>query len=273
MGTPGLFEATFGFTGAQQDWTVPAGVTLVNIEAAGGNAVALTANLVVTPGEILHLFVGGPPSQVAGVGGWNGGADGPVAPLTLGGFPPQVVSAASWGATDVRRGGTTIGDRILVAAGRGGFGWTVFGGSLGVGLADGGDVDPLFGYSILGPPPGPGDPPRAPRVVPPPGYSYLTPGSSGGVAVGAAGYLFLDSQHAAGAGGGGFGGGASGSVFSLDDPGESDPYLPRGGNTGGWFAAPGIAATATGGTDHDAGYALLTWMVGQSGWNVGHLGG
>jgi hypothetical protein len=274
MGTPGLFESTFGFTGAQQDWTVPAGVTLVNIEIAGGGAVALTANVAVTPGEVLHLFIGGGPSHALGAGGWNGGADGPVAPLMTGGFPPQFVSAASSGATDVRRGGTDLAHRVMVAGGRGGLGWTVFGGVLGQESADSGEIDTSLGYLVLGPQPGPSDPPRAPRVIPPPGYEYLTPGGSGDVADGAAGYLFVDSEHAAGAGGGGFGGGASGSVFGLIDPGDTDPYFARGGNTGGWFAATGIGATATGSNAHADGYALLTWMTAQgTGWNVGHLGG
>lgn len=62
----------FTFTGVQQDFIVPAGVTTLTVEApwaqagqggdnggAGGNGGTVTATINVTPGETLAVFVGG----------------------------------------------------------------------------------------------------------------------------------------------------------------------------------------------------------------------
>lgn len=93
MGTPYIVPTsayqntiTFNFTGAQQSWTVPAGITKIGVEifgAQGGGTNAgkggkVTAELAVTSGSTLIIVVGGQPTNAnavyggGGVGGSNG---------------------------------------------------------------------------------------------------------------------------------------------------------------------------------------------------------
>ena len=113
----------FNYTGSMQTWTVPAGVTQVTLETwgaqggpgnVGGNDPGglggyAKGDLSVTPGQVLNIYVGGTPTTTAG--GWNGGGNGA---LTFG------ERGAGGGATDIRLGGTTLNDRVLVGAGGGG---------------------------------------------------------------------------------------------------------------------------------------------------------
>ena len=85
--------AKFGYTGQATTWQVPAGVTSVKFEAAGGTAGNFSANVVtggfgadltgtlaVTPGETLVIAVGGSGStnaHAAGGWGYNGMIGGP----------------------------------------------------------------------------------------------------------------------------------------------------------------------------------------------------
>ena len=85
----------FKYTGKEQTFTVPAGVTSVKIVAAGasgpsgtyyygsyhgGNGGMVTATIPVTPGETLAVFVGGEGGTAKygtnGTGGFNGGGSG-----------------------------------------------------------------------------------------------------------------------------------------------------------------------------------------------------
>jgi hypothetical protein len=62
---------TFNFTGSQQSWTVPNGVTSINFTIAGakggngnsglagGNGATMTGALAVTPGQTIFIYVGG----------------------------------------------------------------------------------------------------------------------------------------------------------------------------------------------------------------------
>jgi hypothetical protein len=118
----------FAFTGAEQTWDVPVGVTSIRataLGAAGGCALGglggeSIAELVTTPGETLYLYVGGVGAcsmQASLPGGFNGGGDK---------FTDQGDSwegGSGGGGTDVRRGGNTLADRVLVAGGGGGTGW------------------------------------------------------------------------------------------------------------------------------------------------------
>lgn len=77
----------YGYTGIQQTFTVPSGVTAINIELAGAGsgdcgvfiggkgAIVKATNMVVSPGQILYIFVGGTsPSNTNGrFAGYNGG--------------------------------------------------------------------------------------------------------------------------------------------------------------------------------------------------------
>ena len=84
---------TFNYTGAQQTYVVPPGVTTIDVDVIGaeggdatgttvgwgagtangegGNGGRVTATLPVTPGETLYLYVGG--EGTISAGGFNGG--------------------------------------------------------------------------------------------------------------------------------------------------------------------------------------------------------
>jgi hypothetical protein len=112
----------FTYTGLQQSFKVPAGVTHVTITAygaigaiggnpasgytsSGGNGGLVSATIPVTAGERLAIFVGGS----GGRGGFNGGGSGYRYGYGTGG-----------GASDVRQAGNRLADRVVVAAGGGG---------------------------------------------------------------------------------------------------------------------------------------------------------
>jgi hypothetical protein len=123
--TPDPGTQTFGFTGSPQWWTVPDGVTAVRVEmqgAQGGNANygglggRLRATIPVTPGESLQVNVGGHPSGTAGGLGGGGSTSGS--------------GTGGGGASDIRRQGLTVADRVVVAGGGGG-GVSRFGASSG----------------------------------------------------------------------------------------------------------------------------------------------
>ena len=126
---------TFSYTGAQQTFTVPAGVTSINIDAygaQGSNNLSLNGQpggyggqasgiLTVTPGATIYVYVGGQ-------AGFNGGG----APGAGGSYP----GVYGGGASDVRVGGTGTGNRVIVAAGGGGGGnggssWSGYAGGVG----------------------------------------------------------------------------------------------------------------------------------------------
>ncbi|MFM7667931.1 MAG: glycine-rich protein, partial [Bacteroidota bacterium] len=115
---------TFNFTGSVQTWTVPAGVTSVNLSVAGakgggsngGNGAVINKNcFTVTPGQVLNIYVGGTGTQGANSGGWNGGGTGHNSTGST--------TYRSWGgggASDIRIGGTALANRVIVAGGGGG---------------------------------------------------------------------------------------------------------------------------------------------------------
>ncbi|MBL7717278.1 MAG: hypothetical protein JNL72_00475, partial [Flavipsychrobacter sp.] len=125
---------TFNYTGSAQTWTVPPGVTSVNVDlrgAGGGQSrqgtTTLTAHipgtggrimgtLSVTPGQVLNIYVGqkgvNSSGSSGGAGGWNGGGTA-AGNSSYGG-------GGGGGASDIRIGGTALTDRVIVAAGGGG---------------------------------------------------------------------------------------------------------------------------------------------------------
>ncbi|WP_189342884.1 HYR domain-containing protein, partial [Ulvibacter litoralis] len=117
----GFSQTTFNYTGSVQTYTVPAGVTEINIEAYGAqgedNATAsgglggfISGDLSVTPGEVLSIYVGGQD-------GFNGGGT-----EGTGSAMPGYNGVNGGGASDVRQNGTSLTDRIIVAGGGGGAG-------------------------------------------------------------------------------------------------------------------------------------------------------
>ncbi len=131
----GLDSTVFNYTGAQQTFTVPAGITSVTLKAwgasggdgqitgnigVGGKGGLATGNLAVTPGQVLNIYVGGrgTPSTANTIccGGFNGGGN------ALGQTSTNARGGGG-GASDVRVGGTALANRVLVAGGGGGGCW------------------------------------------------------------------------------------------------------------------------------------------------------
>ncbi len=109
---------TFHFTGKEQKFNVPAGVTSVTITAVGASTTSAHAGFVkatipATPGELLAVFVGGEPNVSAG--GFNGGGNG-------GSVSSYGDGGGGGGASDVRQRGHSLRDRVVVAGGAGGSG-------------------------------------------------------------------------------------------------------------------------------------------------------
>ena len=128
MGTPYIVPTsayqnsiTFNFTGAQQSWIVPAGVTKIGVELVGaqgggtnaGKGGKVTAELTVTPGTTLILVVGGQPINANAVygGGGIGGSNG--ATTTRNGF-------AGGGLAGIYLTSVSQANALVVAGGGGG---------------------------------------------------------------------------------------------------------------------------------------------------------
>jgi Glycine rich protein len=214
------FTTTFSYTGGEQTFTVPAGVTSVRVvatggrggagpAAAGGVGAVMTADVAVTPGQVLYVEVGAngtsfsspccSPSFNGGGAGGNGTTDG----------------GAGGGASDVRRLARTapgsLGSRLVVAAGGGGGGRGA-GGAAGMGGgscqgcgAAGGAGTASTGGSGGGS--GSGSGARGQQGVGGSGGSPAVSGGGGGG--GGGGYHGGGGGAAALAGGGGGGGGSS----------------------------------------------------------------
>ena len=247
---PQLGTTTFTFTGFEQFWDVPTGVTTVDVVAIGasggtgsftgkaaGKGAVRSATLPVVPGQRLWIAVGGtgqssPGTSAAGAaGGFNGGAAGGSG-LTGGG--------GGGGASDVRTVsrsvGGSLGSRLIVAAGGGGSGGGgAFGGAVG------GDADLAGGTTGGGAAGG--------------GAGTQSAGGSPNGTLGAGGVGAGGSGKDAGGGGGGglFGGGGGGA-----------PNAAGGGGGGGgssFFAPQAFAQGTSGGLPGDAPRVSLTYNV------------
>jgi streptogramin lyase len=128
---------TYGFTGTEQYFPVPAGVTALTVQAYGAPAFSATggyvqATIPVTPGETLAIFVGGLGSGGGrgpgngGTGGFNGGGAG-----GGGGSSHTGGGEGGGGASDVRQGGDDLTHRVIVAGGAGADGGGNGGGLIG----------------------------------------------------------------------------------------------------------------------------------------------
>lgn len=137
-----MVSRQFSFTGSAQSFVVPAGVKSIWVDvygAQGGGAVAvkggkgahIRALLVVTPGSMLQINVGGAggaafydPSAsglFTATGGWNGGGFGGLYPVDVGTPLADLIGGGGGGgASDVRIGGTAISNRVVVGGGGGG---------------------------------------------------------------------------------------------------------------------------------------------------------
>lgn len=216
----------------------------------GGSGGLVQGTLEVTPGEVYYIYVGGggdTPSGVAlgiplpgvfsnGEAGANGGGLG--AHLCGGGG----------GASDIRLGGTSLLDRIIVAGGGGGAGFI----SGGVGaMADGGDGGGATGGNggqvpggtggtqVSGGTGGSGAGSTAPGDD-----GTLARGGDGGTPLGAPTYCDGMNSCGGGGGGGGYYGGGGGASSTFSFPWQGDI---KGGGGGGSSLVPAGLITVPGG--------------------------
>lgn len=203
-------DVVFNPTGAEQQWTVPAGVTSVHVELIGAKGAGgggypgglghnVSGDIAVTPGQVLYVEVGGNGQGTSG--GFNGGG--------AAGLAPFGAAGGGGGASDIRTisrsSGGTLGSRLLVAGGGGGAGHQAPGGNAG-GPGDGDfGTGGQPGTSIGGGAGGSGD----------------QPGGAGDPGVGGAGGTWCGvdtcgSGTAGGGGGGGYYGGGGGAGVSAE---------------------------------------------------------
>lgn len=218
VGSVNAQVTTFDYTGSVQTYTVPVGVTSIQIEAFGaqgggtygGYGGRSLATVPVTPGAVLEVYVGEKPLVQLGPGGFNGG--GAVATLPCGG------GSDGWpggGASDVRTS-AALADRMIVAGGGGGQGW-----SNGVGGAGGGLS---------------GEDGEASWIVD-------TNGKAGTPASGGAGGAY-----------GGFPPAGTGVEGVGGNSGPLDTYCTGGGGGGGWYGGGGGFVSAGAGGSSYIGY-------------------
>ncbi|MEZ4873970.1 MAG: HYR domain-containing protein [Flavobacteriaceae bacterium] len=273
------FSQTFTYTGNMQTFTVPIGVTSINIEAWGASGQGVTVEvynpstgglggyaqgeLTVTPGQVLNLFVGG--TGMEGAGGYNGGATGGFG--IAGSGATDGYAGSGGGASDVRMGGTDLLSRIIVAGGGGGGGRDYVNGTCqpcgegGNGGAGGGatgvdgqdPTDPNFGFYFN---PGAGgkggtqatggaggDGPQGPNG---------NPGTLGIGGIGIDGNFTI----ASGGGGGGYYGGGSGAGAS------NGSGVAGGGGAGGSSYTGGVLnGTTTPGVRSGNGEIIISWTT------------
>ena len=259
----------FEHTGEAQSFTVPAGVTEIEMEACGaeggigadlptaaGLGAMVVASRTVQPGETLAVLVGGQGGDGSaldadgvapgGAGGFNGGGEGGAAD----GSDDLRSGGGGGGASDVRQAGTDLANRVLVAGGGGGSGaWsdgdddfpagppgTGGAGGTDEGLPGGNDHGGTGGTQSAGGLGGTGD------------YDDGVDGDLGIGGAGGAGTA-INSRGGGGAGGGNYGGGGGGSA----------DLSAGGGGGGGSSLNPG--GVVTDGACTGDGYVEITFVV------------
>ncbi len=243
--------STYTTAGGPYVYTVPAGVTGLTVTLKGamggqnsdevdyddsaGKGGCVTANIAVTPGQLLYVYVGGcggDGSDLAGgAPGINGGGAG-------GNFTGTVSGGGGGGASDIRLTPSIV-DRIVIAGGGGGAG-IYCGGQADKGGAGGGDALVFYGGQ-----PGAGCSP----------YS----GGMGGVG-------------GVGGAGGSCSGGCSGSPGNAgtgDTGGDAGSGSAGGGGGGGWGGGGGGQFSGGGGGGNYFGGAGVTLLSNSRGCNYG----
>jgi hypothetical protein len=240
-----LTGALFSYTGTEQTWVVPSGVTSIDVDVRGaeggagdittpgGKGGRVETTLTVTPGETLYVYVGGQggdlvPPNTAGFGGFNGGGPGGIDDVD-GNGPAR----GGGGASEIRRGGNTPENRVAVGGGGGGAECCQDGNG-----GDGGGTTGAAGGTSGGSSPG--------------GGGTQTTGGSGGNN-GAPGIFWQggtggNGNRAGGGGGGGWYGGGGGGGAGL-------------GSGGGGGSSYPPAATHTAGFQSGNGYVSITYIT------------
>jgi hypothetical protein len=247
-------QKAFSYTGTKQSFKVPASVTKLTVVADGasGNGFhggkarggEVMAQIPVTPGEKLAIFVGGE-AQPNGTGGYNGGGNGGEGQSSC----EYYCGLGGGGASDVREGGDALRNRVVVAAGGGGggghagnfHGFGIGGGKHGVrGENGGGSGDRsagggLGGSQTAGGAGGKGEFGTSTRTPYCSGYR----GRSGSLGKGG------DGGHAGGPGYEGGGGGGGGGYYGGGGGGGNSCSSPEGGSAGGGGGSSYIEPSAT----------------------------
>jgi hypothetical protein len=269
----GASQQDFSFTGEAQEFTVPADVCSITVDAlgasgndaqgsiverqaqggftpqgeefpfiaAGGLGGSATATIDVTPGEVVFVYVGGQGGGTADnyLGGFNGGGDGANAE-----FSP---SGGGGGASDVRRGAGALEDRLVVAGGGGGGGAE----GEGVGGDGGGTVGTDGADSGDGSAGGGGGTQTAGGAA---GADDPTAGA-GALGVGGVGGSGDDENDGGGGGGGGHYGGGGG----AGDTSEAESDDGGGGGGGSGFGPAGTVFET--GVNEGDGAVTLSWTA------------
>ena len=261
----------FGYTGSEQCYLVPAGVTRVGVVAVGapggnggtwrgnpgldpaagvgGDGAQASGDFGVSPGEVLYVEVGGTgaqgfgPASNYGASAFNGGGPGG-AQTALGGGDS---GAGGGGASDVRTVSCAAGcpgpaaslaSRLLVAGGGGGGGGGGSSSSEGGFGSDGGIGGVANATGAAG---------ASGGLVSggSPGGGGAGGGSTGGGAAGAANSVCVDQPEAPGATGGGLGVGGAGGIAGNGGGGGGGGYY--GGGGGGVGCGSPVAGAGGGG--------------------------
>lgn len=265
---------TFEYTGGQQSYVVPNDVSTLIVDVkggagagpypAGGSAFAGTGGqgarvqttITVTPGQTVYLYVGGTADNSTGLGhnsdgGYNGGGDGGGAYGFGGG-----------GASDIRSGGTGLGNRVVVAGGGGGAGIAGVagagqvpgnGGAGGTTTGASGTAGTWSGHTSASP--GIGGTASAGGVGP----GAATDGASGTGGNGGSGSV----QQFGGGGGGGYYGGGGGQEGAAAPGGTSD-YGPSAGGGGGSSYSSGTGTVHTQGYQAGAGQIIISAIASSN---------
>jgi len=131
----------FDYTGGAQTWTAPVGAPgyiLADVLGAqggesGGQGGRTRAYIAVNNSETINLYVGGKGTDGTGstgcvgdqpgrAGGFNGGGNGGANKAGCAGGYNQRMGSGGGGASDIRRNGTALSNRIIVSGGGGGCG-------------------------------------------------------------------------------------------------------------------------------------------------------
>jgi len=250
---------TFYYTGAEQSFKVPSGVTSITVVADGAAGAAYTSKKVarggrtqatvpVTPHATLYVFVGGEGSY--GSGGFNGGGGVP----SSGGY-------GGGGASDVREGGDSLGDRVLVAGAGGGGGDPNQHGGAGGGTTGKKGSGPTNGTRGGG---GGGGTQSQGGSGGTAGITGGNPGGAGALGVGGTGgqngaYASRSSGDGGGGGGGYYGGGGGGGGGYE----SCGPAFPGGGAGGGSSyvesSATGVTMSQGWKSDTGNGQVAFSW--------------
>jgi len=227
--------SSFNYTGSIQTFTVPAGVTSIEIDArgaqgsngftgAGGLGARMTGTFAVTPGQVINILVGqqGLDNNISGShnGKSTGGGGGS---FVVSNSIPMIIAGGGGGTGNISQGMDATTDSAGVSPVNGCTGGVNGNGGQGNGSYNGGGSG--GGYYTDGAAPG-GDGGTTPNRF---GKSYLNGGAGGdnGQHNGGGGY-------GGGAGGGNYGGGGGGG-YSGGGGGNSNGYGGGGGgslNTG-----------------------------------------